>query len=128
MSEDKTLKDIIEKLEKLTIKETVTLIDTLEEQWGVSAAAAPAASSAASAVAAEEDDDEKEVKLTAMGDKIKTIKAVREINSALSLMDAKKAVEAITESTPYSLGKFNKEKAKELVQKFKDLNTNPVLS
>lgn len=119
-----SIEKIIESLESLTIAETVTLIKTCEEKWGVSAAAAVATVTAGPAVA-EEEDSEKEVILTAMGEKIKTIKALREVNSDLSLMDAKKIVEAITDATPYSLGRFEKAKAEELVKKFTEVQAAP---
>lgn len=117
------LEDLIGQVEKLTVAEAVEFIKVCEEKWGVSAAAAVAI--APVAAAAEEEDNEKEVFLTAIGEKIKTIKALREVNSELSLMDAKKAVEGITDSAPYSLGKFEKGKAEELVKKFQEIGAAP---
>lgn len=119
-----SIEKIIESLEGLTVAETVKLIKTCEEKWGVSAAAATT-SNAAPTLVIEEEDTEKEVILTAMGEKIKTIKALREVNSDLSLMDAKKIVEAITDTTPYSLGRFEKEKSEELIKKFTEVQAAP---
>lgn len=116
------IKRILKELSELTIAENVELVKAAEEEWGVSAAAI--VSAAPVAAVTEEDDSEKEVILTSMGEKIKTIKALREQNSELSLMDAKKAVEGISESTPYSLGKFEKAKADELVKRFQEVGAS----
>ncbi|WP_342261781.1 ribosomal protein L7/L12 [Alphaproteobacteria bacterium endosymbiont of Tiliacea citrago] len=124
MSVSNKIDDIIKGLEGLTIAETVEFVKECEDRWGVSAAAATVAVAGPAAVA-EEEDSEKEVLLTAMGEKIKTIKALREVNPDLSLMDAKKAVEAITDAAPYSLGKFEKTKAEELLKKFQEVGAAP---
>lgn len=118
------IEEIIEQVEGLTVGEVVKLVKHCEERWGVSASAAPVASGSVNQDL-EEEDTEKEVILTEIGEKIKVIKSLREINSDLSLMDAKKAVESITETTPYSLGKFEKTKAEELIKKFEEIGSKP---
>ena len=98
--------DIIDQVEKLTVLELNELVKSLEEKWGVSAAApvaaATPAASAAAAPAAEK--TEFDAVLTEVGpEKIKVIKAVRELTS-LGLTEAKAFVEsapkAIKEGIP----------------------------
>ncbi|MFY9779311.1 MAG: 50S ribosomal protein L7/L12 [Candidatus Baltobacteraceae bacterium] len=87
--------DIIEQVEKLTVLELNELVKALEEKWGVSAAA-PAAVAAAPAAAAapEPEKTEFDAVLTEIGpEKIKVIKAVRELTS-LGLTEAKAFVES----------------------------------
>ena len=82
--------EIIEQVEKLTVLELNELVKTLEEKWGVSAAApvAAAAAPAAAAAAAPVEKTEFDAVLTAVGaEKIKVIKAVRELTS-LGLTEA----------------------------------------
>ena len=90
--------DIIDQVEKLTVLELNDLVKTLEEKWGVSAAApvavaaAPGAGGAAPAPAVEK--TEFAAVLTELGpEKIKVIKAVRELTS-LGLTEAKAFVES----------------------------------
>jgi large subunit ribosomal protein L7/L12 len=90
--------DIIDQVEKLTVLELNELVKTLEEKWGVSAAApvaaaaAPGAGGAAPAPAVEK--TEFDAVLTEVGpEKIKVIKAVRELTS-LGLTEAKAFVES----------------------------------
>ena len=90
--------DIIDQVEKLTVLELNELVKTLEEKWGVSAAApvavaaAPGAGGAAPAAAVEK--TEFDAVLTEVGpEKIKVIKAVRELTS-LGLTEAKAFVES----------------------------------
>ena len=84
--------DLISEVEKLTVLELNELVKALEEKWGVSAAApvavaAPTGGPAAPAEAAEK--TEFDAVLTEIGgEKIKVIKAVREITS-LGLTEAK---------------------------------------
>jgi len=90
--------DLISEVEKLTVLELNELVKSLEEKWGVSAAApvaaaaAPGAGAAAPAAAAEK--TEFDAVLTEVGvEKIKVIKAVRELTS-LGLTEAKAFVES----------------------------------
>jgi large subunit ribosomal protein L7/L12 len=88
--------EIIEQVEKLTVLELNELVKTLEEKWGVSAAApvAAAAAPAAAAAAAPVEKTEFDAVLTAVGaEKIKVIKAVRQLTS-LGLTEAKAFVES----------------------------------
>jgi large subunit ribosomal protein L7/L12 len=89
--------EIIDQVEKLTVLELNELVKTLEEKWGVSAAApmaVAAAPAAGAAAAAPVEKTEFDAVLTAVGpEKIKVIKAVRELTS-LGLTEAKAFVES----------------------------------
>ncbi|MGP6158570.1 MAG: 50S ribosomal protein L7/L12 [Vulcanimicrobiaceae bacterium] len=87
--------DIIDQVEKLTVLELNELVKALEEKWGVSAAAPVAAAAAAAPAAAPEaEKTEFDAVLTEIGpEKIKVIKAVRELTS-LGLTEAKAFVES----------------------------------
>jgi large subunit ribosomal protein L7/L12 len=88
--------DIIDQVEKLTVLELNELVKALEEKWGVSAAAPVAAAAApgAAAAAPEAEKTEFDAVLTEIGpEKIKVIKAVRELTS-LGLTEAKAFVES----------------------------------
>jgi large subunit ribosomal protein L7/L12 len=90
--------DLISEVEKLTVLELNELVKALEEKWGVSAAApvavAAAGGAGAAAPAAAAEKTEFDAVLTDIGaEKIKVIKAVREITS-LGLTEAKAFVES----------------------------------
>ncbi|MGN0975486.1 MAG: 50S ribosomal protein L7/L12 [Gemmiger sp.] len=85
---------IVESVKTMTVLELKELVDTICEEFGVSAvaAAAPAAAGAAAAPA-EEEKTEFDVILKDVGaSKMQVIKTVKEITGA-SLMEAKKLVE-----------------------------------
>jgi len=89
--------NFVTEIEGMTVLELNTLVKALEEKFGVSAAAVamPAAAGAPAAGAsapAEEEKTEFTVHLLAAGDKIKTIKVVREVTS-LGLKEAKDVVD-----------------------------------
>ena len=111
---------IVEEVKTLTVLELNDLVKALEEEFGVSAAAAvaaPAAGGAAPAAQAEEEKTEFDVVLTsAGGNKIAVIKAVREIVSGISLVDAK----AMVEGTPKAIKEgVSKEVADQIAEKLK---------
>jgi large subunit ribosomal protein L7/L12 len=91
---------LISQLEGMTVLELNTLVKSLEERWGVTAAA-PVAMGAVAATGgeegagvAEEEKDEFDVVLTDIGaNKIQVIKAVRELTS-LGLKEAKDLVDS----------------------------------
>jgi large subunit ribosomal protein L7/L12 len=93
-----TAENFVKEIEGMTVLELNTLVKALEEKFGVSAAAmampmAGAGGGAAAAAApAEEEKTEFTVVLAAAGDKIKTIKVVREVTS-LGLKEAKDLVD-----------------------------------
>jgi large subunit ribosomal protein L7/L12 len=91
--------NFVKEIEGMTVLELNNLVKTLEEKFGVSAAAmampAAAAQGAAPAAAgapAEEEQTEFTVHLISAGEKIKTIKVVREVTS-LGLKEAKDLVD-----------------------------------
>ncbi len=91
-------KDIVEKIDTLTVLELADLVKVLEDRYGVSAAApvAMVAAGAGAAVAAEPVEEKTifDVVLTNAGDKkIQVIKAVREIKPDLGLKEAKDLVD-----------------------------------
>ncbi|HXM75955.1 MAG TPA: 50S ribosomal protein L7/L12 [Thermoanaerobaculia bacterium] len=88
--------ELIEQIDKLTVLELADLVKQLEEKYGVSAAApvAVAAAPAAGAAAPVEAKTDFDVILEEAGpEKIKVIKAVREVTS-LGLTEAKTFVES----------------------------------
>ena len=71
---------MIEELKTLTVLELSELVKAVEEEFGVSAAAAVAVAAPAAGAAAAEEKTEFDVELTEVGaEKIKVIKAVREV-------------------------------------------------
>ena len=92
-----TAETFVQEIEGMTVLELNTLVKALEEKFGVSAAAmampvAAAGGAASAAAPAEEEKTEFTVHLMAAGDKIKTIKVVREVTS-LGLKEAKDLVD-----------------------------------
>lgn len=84
---------IIEAVEKMTVLELNTLVKTIEEKWGVSAAAVAVAGPAAAGDAAEEQ-SEFTVELSEAGaQKIAVIKVIKEV-LGLGLKEAKDLVDA----------------------------------
>ncbi len=86
--------DIIEQVEKLTVLELNELVKALEEKWGVSAAApvavaaAPGAAAGGAAAPAAEKTEFDAILSEVGAEKIKVIKAVRELTN-LGLTEAK---------------------------------------
>ena len=92
-----TAENFVKEIEGMTVLELNSLVKALEEKFGVSAAAmampmAAAGGAAAAAAPVEEEKTEFTVVLAAAGDKIKTIKVVREVTS-LGLKEAKDLVD-----------------------------------
>jgi large subunit ribosomal protein L7/L12 len=89
------LAELIDQIDKLTVLELADLVKQLEEKYGVSAAAPVAAAAPAAAAAAPAaEKTEFDVVLEEAGpEKIKVIKAVREVTS-LGLTEAKAFVES----------------------------------
>lgn len=97
----KKVEELVEEVSKLTVLELSELVTALQDKLGVSAmpmaAAAPAAAPAAGDAAPQAaDGGNQTVVMTAAGaQKINVIKALREINPNLTLMDAKGMTEAV---------------------------------
>lgn len=117
----KKVEELVTEVSKLTVLELSELVSALQEKLGVSAmpvAAAPAAAPAGGeAPVATDEGGNKTVIMTGAGDnKIGVIKALREINPNLTLMDAK----GMTEATPAEVLKDAKaEDAKSAEEKLK---------
>jgi large subunit ribosomal protein L7/L12 len=118
-----TQQQVIDYVKNITVMELSQLVKALEAELGVSAAAAmpmamPMAGGGAAAAAPAEEKTEFTVTLTEVGaDKIKVIKAVREVTS-LGLKEAKDLVEGapkpIKEAIP-------KDEAEAIKKKFEDV-------
>ena len=84
---------IVEELKVLTVLELSELVKAVEEEFGVSAAAAVAVAAPVAGAAAAEEKTEFDDELTEVGaEKIKVIKAVREV-TGLGLAEAKAVVD-----------------------------------
>ena len=109
---------LIEEVKVLSVLELSELVHALEEEFGVSAAAAVAGPAAAAAPAAEAaaEKTEFDVVLASFGDeKIKVIKAVREI-TGLGLADAKAVVEAAPKAIKEGVSKDEAEDLKKKLE------------
>ena len=102
---------MIEELKTLTVLELSELVKAVEEEFGVSAAAAVAvAAPAAGGAAAAEEKTEFDVVLKEAGaEKIKVIKAVREI-TGLGLAEAKAIVDGAPKTLKEAVSKDEAEK------------------
>jgi large subunit ribosomal protein L7/L12 len=111
--------ELIEQIDKLTVLELADLVKQLEEKYGVSAAAPVAMMAAApgAAAAPEAEKTEFDVILSEIGaEKIKVIKAVRELTS-LGLTEAK----AFVESAPKAVKEgVNKDEAESIKKKLEE--------
>ena len=112
---------MIEEIKGLTVLELSELVHALEEEFGVSAAAMAAPAAGGAAAEAAEEKTEFDVVLTGFGDqKIKVIKAVREITN-LGLAEAKAKVEGI----PCAIKEqVSKDEAEELKKKLEEVGAS----
>lgn len=114
--------NFVKEIEGMTVLEVNSLVKVLEEKFGVSAAAmampvAAAGAPGAAAAPAEEEQIEFTVHLMAAGDKIRTIKVVREVTS-LGLKEAKDVVDG----APGVLKEgVSKDEAANIKKKFEDV-------
>ncbi len=117
---DVNKEQVIDYLSDLSVMELSDLVEELEDKWGVSAeAAAPVmmAGGAAGGGGAEEEQTEFDVVLKSFGaQKIKVIKAAREI-TGLGLKDAKDLVESAP--TPIKEG-LDKDEAEDIKEKLEE--------
>jgi large subunit ribosomal protein L7/L12 len=112
------LAKIAAEIETLTVVEMADLAKYLEEKFGVSAMQAAVAAPAAGAAAAPtEEKTAFTVVLTAAGEsKLNVIKAVREIQPNLGLMEAKKLVESAPQNILTDVKKDAAEEAKKKLE------------
>ena len=108
---------LIEEVKGLTVLELSELVHTLEDVFGVSAAAAAVAAPAAGAAAEVEEKTEFDVVLTGFdaAQKIKVIKAVREI-AGLGLAEAKAFVESAPKALKEGVSKEDAENFKKQLE------------
>lgn len=104
---------LLEEIKTMSVLELSELVHAVEDEFGVSAAAAVAvAGPVAAAGAAAEEKTEFDVELTEVGaEKIKVIKAVREI-TGLGLAEAKALVDGAPKVIKEAMGKDDAEAAK----------------
>jgi large subunit ribosomal protein L7/L12 len=110
--------ELIDQIDKLTVLELSELVKTLEDKYGVSAAAPVAVAAAPGAAAAgpAEAQTEFDVILTEIGaEKIKVIKAVREVTS-LGLTEAKSFVESAPKAIKTGITKDEAESIKKKIE------------
>ena len=111
--------DLIDQIDKLTVLELADLVKQLEEKYGVSAAAPVAMMAAAPGAAGAEPAAEKtefDVILAEAGpEKIKVIKAVRELTS-LGLTEAKAFVESAPKPVKEGVTKDEAEQVKKKLE------------
>src|SRR5687767_11659892 len=127
---DLNQQQVIDYIKGISVLELSQLVKALEAELGVSAAAAvpmamPGMATAAAAAAPVEEKTEFNVTLTDAGtEKIKVIKAVREVTS-LGLKEAKDLVESAPK--PVKEG-ANKEEAEAIKKKFEEVGAKVTIS
>ncbi len=103
---------IVEELKTLSVLELSELVKAVEEEFGVSAAAAVVAGPAAGAAAAVEEKTEFDVILADVGgQKIKVVKAVKDI-TGLGLAEAKALVDGAPKAIKEAVSKDEAEEIK----------------
>jgi large subunit ribosomal protein L7/L12 len=112
--------EIIDSIDKLTVLELADLVKQLEEKYGVSAAApammmAPGAGAPGAAAPAAEKTEFDVILQEAGAEKIKVIKAVREITS-LGLTEAKTFVESAPKAVKEGVSKDEAEAVKKKLE------------
>ncbi|OOM11226.1 50S ribosomal protein L7/L12 [Clostridium saccharobutylicum] len=107
-----TREDIIQAIKEMSVLDLNELVKACEEEFGVSAAAAVVAGGAVAGAAAAEEKTEFDVVLANAGDnKIKVIKAVREI-TGLGLKEAKEIVDGAPKTLKEGVSKEEAEDMK----------------
>ena len=106
--------EIIEAIEKMSLMEINELVEALKEKFGVTGAIAVAGGAAAGAAAApaEEQTEFDAILVDAGSEKIKVIKAVREVVAGLGLKEAKDFVESLPKALKEGVSKEEAEKVK----------------
>lgn len=116
----KEFKDLVEKIEKMTVLELSELVKVLEEKFGVSAAAPMMMAGAPAAGGDEGGDDDSgvvSVELTdGGGNKIGVIKAIRGVVPDLGLKEAKDMVESAPQVIKEGVEKAEAEEIKKQLE------------
>ncbi|MCD6131778.1 MAG: 50S ribosomal protein L7/L12 [Candidatus Hydrothermae bacterium] len=120
MSEKKSVAEIVEMIESLSVLELSELVKQLEEKFGVSAqmpvVAAAGGAQAPQAAQAQEEKTEFDVVLVEAGSqKIKVLKEVRTI-TGLGLKEAKELVESLPKPLKEGVSKEEADKIKQLLE------------
>lgn len=108
-------KDIVEKVEGMSVIELHELVKLLESKWGVSAAAVAAAGPAAGAAVAEEKDSFTVVLAAAGEQKIAVMKVVKEV-LGLGLKEAKDLVDGAPATLKDGMKKAEAEDIKKKIE------------
>jgi len=125
----KSYEKFIDEIGNMTVLELADLVKALESKFGISAAmpmaaAAPAASAEAAPAAAEKSEYKVTLK-DAGAEKIKVIKALREVIPNLALSDAKK----LTEETPAVIAESaSKDDAEKMKKKLEEVGAKVELA
>lgn len=109
---------IIEQISSMTVLDLSNLVKELEETFGVSAAMPVAAAAAAPVAEAKKEEEKSEYKVELVdggADKIKTIKALRQVTT-LGLTEAKQAVENAPTVLSEAAPKADAQKMKETLE------------
>jgi len=107
--------EIIEAIEKMSLMEVNELVEALKEKFGVTGAIAVAGGAGAGAAAAAPAEEQTEfdvILVDAGAEKIKVIKAVREVVAGLGLKEAKEFVESAPKALKEGVSKEEAEKVK----------------
>ena len=120
-----TVEELVAAIDELTVLELNDLVKAVEEKYGVSAAAGVVVAAAGGdAAGAAEEKDEFDVELTDVGaEKIKVIKAVREV-TGLGLKEAKEAVEGAPKVLKEAVSKAE---AEDIQKKFEEVGAKITL-
>ena len=111
-----TTQEIIEVIKGLSVLELNDLVKACEEEFGVSAAAGVVVAAAGGAAEAEEEKTEFDVELTEVGaNKVKVIKAVREL-TGLGLKEAKAVVDGAPKVVKEGVSKEEADMVKEKLE------------
>ena len=111
-----TTQEFIDAIKEMTVLELNELVTACEEEFGVSASAGVVVAGPADGGAAAEEQSEFDVELTEVGpNKVKVIKAVREI-TGLGLKDAKAVVDEAPKAVKEGVSKEEAEEYKEKLE------------
>jgi len=113
--------ELIKEIETMTVADLAELVKALEDRFGVSAAAPVAVAGGAVAGGAAAEQEEEKSSYTVMlkdggAQKIAVIKAVREINQELGLVDAKNLVESAPKEVKKDMPKEEAQEAKKKLE------------
>lgn len=115
----KNVEKVLEVIGSMSMLEVADLISGIKEQYGVSDIMPMAAAPAATAAAAPEQEEKSQYKVTLQdggAEKVKAIKALRQVVPTLTLTDAKKAVEGAPTVIAEAASKEDAEKMKKALE------------